>query len=149
MNSRNHIMFGTVGSWFYKSLVGITPKSPGYATAHIAPQGIGHSNLTHADATVSTPYGDIASSWALVDGKLTHRVTVPVGVSATVAVPVAGNNDARPTRESDVTIQEGDKTVWSNSVYVSGTDGITAATTTKDAIVFAVGSGHYAFVVSF
>ena len=149
MNSRNHIMFGTVGSWFYKSLVGITPKSAGYATAHIAPQGVGHSNLTHADATVATPYGTIASSWALVQGKLTHTVTLPVGVSATVAVPIVGNNEAQPHASSAIIIQETGTTVWANSEYVAGVDGITQATTAKNAVVFTVGSGKYEFTVLF
>ena len=39
MNSRNHIMFGTMGSYFYKYLAGVRPYSPGYATAVVSPKG--------------------------------------------------------------------------------------------------------------
>jgi alpha-L-rhamnosidase len=150
MNSRNHIMFGTVGSWFYKSLAGITPASAGYATANIAPKGIGHSNFTHADASVSTPYGSIHSSWSLdSQGHLTHTVTVPVGVSATVMVPVAGVNDARPAALADVNIQEGGVTVWAAGKYIGSADGIAAARQAQDAVAFTVGSGRFSFKVAF
>lgn len=37
MNSRNHIMFGSVSSWFYKSLAGIMPLKSGYSLVKIAP----------------------------------------------------------------------------------------------------------------
>ena len=65
MNSRNHIMFGTVGSWMYKYLLGVRPTSPGYATIEIAPTAVGHSNYTHASTVVRTPRGDVSSSWKI------------------------------------------------------------------------------------
>ena len=35
--SRNHVMFGSVSSWFWRVLAGITPSSPGFATVRVAP----------------------------------------------------------------------------------------------------------------
>ena len=39
MNSRNHIMFGTVSAWFYRKLLGVTPLTPGYTKVAIKPTG--------------------------------------------------------------------------------------------------------------
>lgn len=58
-------MFGTIGSWFYKSLAGITPAKPGFAAVNIVPSAVGSSNLTSSSALVGSPHGDIVSSWAL------------------------------------------------------------------------------------
>ena len=71
MNSRNHIMFGTVSAWMYKYLLGVRPTSPGYATIEIAPTAVGHSNYTHASTLIHTPRGDVSSSWKIEsDGTL-------------------------------------------------------------------------------
>ena len=40
MNSRNHIMFGTVGSWMYKHLLGVTPLAPGFGSVRVQPSGV-------------------------------------------------------------------------------------------------------------
>eukprot|EP01123_Difflugia_compressa_P015514 TRINITY_DN876_c0_g1_i2.p1 TRINITY_DN876_c0_g1~~TRINITY_DN876_c0_g1_i2.p1 ORF type:complete len:381 (-),score=67.77 TRINITY_DN876_c0_g1_i2:262-1404(-) len=71
MNSRNHIMFGSVGSWFYKAILGIRPSPPGRGVA----LGFGHYtvgpdagvvnmlNTTSAAGRVATPFGNIQVSW--------------------------------------------------------------------------------------
>ena len=65
MNSRNHIMFGTVSAWFYKALIGVTPGSAGFEEVHIWPRAVASQNLTHAEAVVGTPRGDVVTSWRL------------------------------------------------------------------------------------
>ena len=66
MNSRNHIMFGSVVGWMYKQLIGIRPLEPGFALAAIAPSGVGVRNLTSAEGRVATPHGDIVVEWSLL-----------------------------------------------------------------------------------
>jgi len=87
MNSRNHIMFGTVSAWMYKYLLGVRPTSPGYETILIAPTSVGRSNYTHASTIVHTPRGDVYSSWKInSDGTVTHNVKIPIGSTATIHV---------------------------------------------------------------
>jgi alpha-L-rhamnosidase len=71
MNSRNHIMFGTVSSWLHKGLAGVYPLSPGYALVGVRPTGIGAANLTSASASIETPYGEVVSDWTLAPASTT------------------------------------------------------------------------------
>lgn len=84
MNSRNHIMFGSVVGWMYKCLAGITPLKPGFAKASIRPSGVGARNLTFAEARVGTPHGDIAFSWTLEPVWQTCAADVPEGSIASL-----------------------------------------------------------------
>jgi len=36
--SRNHIMFGAIGAFFWHHLAGLTPAAPGWASVHVAPK---------------------------------------------------------------------------------------------------------------
>merc|ERR1719265_926601 len=67
MNSRNHIMFGSVSSWFYRHLCGIdVPEgSKGYDSVSIRPVGVGTpgADLTSAECEVNSPRGPVKSSW--------------------------------------------------------------------------------------
>lgn len=62
MDSRNHIMFGSVSSWMYKSLAGIMPLKSGYSLTKIAPF-TNSTNLSYVTSKVKTPYGDLSVSW--------------------------------------------------------------------------------------
>ena len=46
MASRNHLMFSSVGVWFYQRLGGIMPLSAGYETLSIAPQYVTDEQLS-------------------------------------------------------------------------------------------------------
>jgi len=75
MNSRNHIMFGSVGSWFYKALVGIQPApanpmmgiTGGYDHILLGPDTsiINAYNLSYAVGRTSTPRGPVEVRWSL------------------------------------------------------------------------------------
>ena len=45
--------------------------------------------LTSAKSAYETPYGTAVSDWSISAGKLTLRVTIPAGASATVRVPTS------------------------------------------------------------
>ncbi|MEV6645815.1 family 78 glycoside hydrolase catalytic domain [Amycolatopsis sp. NPDC051371] len=85
MNSFNHYGLGSVGDFLYHSVGGLSPASPGYASLLVAPRPGG--GLTSAKSAYETPYGNAVSDWSISAGKLTLRVTVPPGSSATVQVP--------------------------------------------------------------
>ncbi|HEX3814279.1 MAG TPA: alpha-L-rhamnosidase C-terminal domain-containing protein [Mycobacteriales bacterium] len=43
--------------------------------------------MTHAAASMLTPYGPLASSWRRADDKLTLEVEIPVGADAELRLP--------------------------------------------------------------
>ena len=63
MNSHNHPMFGSVGSWLYKALAGINQAAgSGFEKIRIAPQMV--RDLWHASASVQIYMGPVLSSWS-------------------------------------------------------------------------------------
>lgn len=78
--SHNHFSFGSVARFLVEGIVGIRPRSPGYASVSISPL-IG-GGLTHASATVATPYGDVSASWRIEGDVVQADVIVPPGASA-------------------------------------------------------------------
>ncbi|PRY35636.1 family 78 glycoside hydrolase catalytic domain [Umezawaea tangerina] len=85
MNSFNHYGLGSVGDFLYRQVGGLGPASPGYKSVLVAPKPGG--GLTSAKSAYETPYGQAVSDWSISGGRLTLKVTVPAGASATVRVP--------------------------------------------------------------
>ncbi|SIN84478.1 family 78 glycoside hydrolase catalytic domain [Chitinophaga niabensis] len=83
--SKNHPMFGSIGEWFYRSLLGINPAAPGFKKIIIKPQPAG--DLTFAKGSYDSPYGAISSNWKIANGKFDLRVSIPPNTSAEVWVP--------------------------------------------------------------
>jgi alpha-L-rhamnosidase len=160
MNSRNHIMFGSVSSWFYRHLCGIdVPEgSKGYDLVSIRPVGVGvpGANLTSADCSVGTPHGDVKASWkgpfvpasaALTSTEPTVQLslTLPAGSKGTVRVPLIPKIGLSP---STAVITESASTVWQNGKFVPSVAGVSAAQADGDGVVFTIVSGAYAFSAS-
>jgi alpha-L-rhamnosidase len=123
--SHDHAFLGTVVDWEYQDVAGIQPAAPGYTKVKIQPYPI--TGLDHAQAHVQSPFGDIVSSWTRDADSYTLDVTIPVGSSADVYVPV------RPTDEvtTSPALPDG-----SGSPVVDGFQ------------KFTVGSGEYQFVAA-
>ncbi len=85
--THNHVMFGDVGAWFYKTLAGIRPdpEAPGFRHFVLEPEPAG--DLREVRAWHRCPYGRIASEWRRSGGRFSWRVVVPPGTTATVSVP--------------------------------------------------------------
>ena len=83
--SWNHFMMGQIDEWFFHSLAGIVPTTPGFKEFTIQPQLV--SDLTWVKAGHKTLYGDINVEWEHKDGKFTLSVLVPVNTKATVILP--------------------------------------------------------------
>lgn len=66
--SRNHVMFGAAGSWYYSTLAGLgrAPASRSWQNLTIAPPHAPDvlSQLSWASASIDSPMGLVASSWA-------------------------------------------------------------------------------------
>ncbi|HWI59432.1 MAG TPA: alpha-L-rhamnosidase C-terminal domain-containing protein, partial [Bacillota bacterium] len=85
--SRNHIMFGDISAWFYKTLAGINldPAAPGFQHIVIKPNVVG--DLTAAQAHYQSVRGTIVSNWRVEKDQLQLSVTVPANTTATLYLP--------------------------------------------------------------
>jgi alpha-L-rhamnosidase len=96
MLSFNHYAFGAVADWLHRTVAGLAPAAPGYRELLVRP--VPGGDLTAASARHRTPYGMAAVSWERGGGRLTLRVEVPVGATATVHLPVRGEPAPAPLR---------------------------------------------------
>ncbi|MEV6850704.1 glycoside hydrolase family 78 protein [Actinoplanes sp. NPDC051411] len=93
MTSFNHYALGAVADWMHRRVAGLAPDAPGYRRMSVRP--VPTASLTHAAARHLTPYGEAGVRWERADGSLRLRVTVPVGVTATVHLPDGQAFDVR------------------------------------------------------
>jgi alpha-L-rhamnosidase len=137
MNSHNHPMFGSVGSWLYKALAGINlaPESTGFEKIRIVPQMV--RDLRYAAGSTRTVRGEVSSSWSRDDRTVRLEVVIPVGSEAEVVIP--GFN------LENVVIKEGDQAVWNGQGYKAGVQGIRSIEKAQAGFLIKVGSGRYAF----
>jgi alpha-L-rhamnosidase len=129
MNSFNHYAYGAIGEWLYRVVAGIEidEAAAGYAHALIQPQPGG--GITHARATLETPYGELAVAWQLTEADFRLQVTVPPNTRATVRIPAG--------KLSHVT--ESGKRIKSAA-------GVHSARAKGGVVTVEVGSGRYEFV---
>jgi hypothetical protein len=66
-------------------ILGVTPSSPGFGTISIRPE---LCDLSWAKGKVPTPLGSVGVSWRLGNDQLSLDVTLPLGTSADVLLPV-------------------------------------------------------------
>ena len=89
--SLNHAMMGHVKEWFTKYLAGISTVETGYDVIDIKPSVI--NELTSVSGTIDSVHGTITSAWEYdpATGAFTLKLTIPVGVTANVYIPVLGD----------------------------------------------------------
>ena len=133
--SLNMKMFCSTEVFFYRTLAGISPTSPGYRTIAVSPKGVG--GVTNVEAEVETLSGMVAVAWQREERAFAMQVTVPVNTRAEVSVPKLGLSAAA--------IREGQKQIWKEGEFRPGVVGIDAGEENGDAITFKVGSGSYDF----
>lgn len=87
MNSFNHYAYGAVGDFIFSVVAGIdtSESEPGYKHSIIAPQPGG--DLKYAEASLETPYGELAVNWWLEDRKFCLSVKIPHNTTANVILP--------------------------------------------------------------
>lgn len=88
--SKNHVILLQIEEWFHSALVGIrqAPGSVGYRELVIDPRVVG--DLTHAEGSYRTPYGEAKSKWTLKGSTFGLTVTVPPNTTAEVRLPEGG-----------------------------------------------------------
>ena len=128
MNSGNHVMqIGDLGIWMYAYLGGIrpSPEQPGFRRTIIEP--VIPNGLEYVDVSHTSMYGKIVSHWRRNGSALALNVTIPPNTTALVYVP---------SRNGAVT-ESGKPVEQAADVKFIRRD--------KDAAVYEVGSGEYAF----
>ena len=94
-NSQIHNTMISVGLWFIEGLAGIRYDEgmPGF-NRFIAAPGI-ESGLKRVDASLTTGYGKIVSSWRVENNTLAWDLAVPPNTTATVILPAVGLDRVR------------------------------------------------------
>ena len=98
MNSLNHVVFGAVGEWMWRNIIGLAPdiSAPGYKHFVIHPRPGG--GLTWAKGAYDSVRGRIASGWKIENNVFSIGLDVPPNTTATVYIPAS--NDCPKFEES-------------------------------------------------
>jgi len=146
MNSRNHIMYGSVGEWMYQYLAGIrqTNDSVGFKKVSIRPPPSAvllFSDLNGVNASVNWPMGRVSSAWTMSTDKTNFKLaaTIPSQSTANITIPLLDY--------SAFTILEAGQPVWQNGKFVPGVPGVTNAYARPEHIIFTVKNGDYNFQI--
>ncbi len=93
--SNNHVMFGSIDDWFYRSLAGIqiNEHNPAYRQIIIKP--FVAPDLSYVKASINTINGAVSSHWTLKNGTYRISITIPVNSDATVYLPAQKKEDVR------------------------------------------------------
>lgn len=87
------LCFGFAGhplNYMSRTILGITPLSPGYSVFSVRIAGHG---LNHAKGQIATPYGLISVEWENASDELFLRLRVPKGCLAVVGLPKTDADD--------------------------------------------------------
>lgn len=87
MNSHNHPMMGSVGTWFYKYVLGITPDSVSPAFEQFNLHPVIFDDLSFAEGELITEKGVIKSAWRKEGKSIIYTINIPENTLATVYVP--------------------------------------------------------------
>lgn len=85
MNSLNHYAYGSIGSWLYEKVSGISALEPGYKKIGISP--ILTKGMTEVSASYESVYGTIKSAWSCKNGKICVDVQIPANTTAVISLP--------------------------------------------------------------
>jgi alpha-L-rhamnosidase len=124
--SQNHPMFGSIGEWFYRSLLGINPGAPGFETVVVKPQPAG--DLTWARGAYRSIRGLITSEWRREGDEFQLRVNIP------------------PNTKAEIWLLAGQQaTTLESGKLLSATPGIAEYKRDGRYLVISCGSGNYTF----
>ncbi|MNM61190.1 Bacterial alpha-L-rhamnosidase [compost metagenome] len=85
--SDNHMMFGEIGGWFFKSIGGILPDPTQPGFKHVLLKPIFPQELKESSISYDSPYGKIVSEWKLTDKMIVYNIQIPANATATFYPP--------------------------------------------------------------
>lgn len=91
--SMNHIMFGEIGAWLYKSPGGIKPdeNQPGFKHVILDPHTV--DGLNSFEASHIGPYGKITSAWQRTNKGIQYDITIPPNSTGTINLDIVSQMD--------------------------------------------------------
>lgn len=93
--SLDHVYFGDIDAWFFRTLVGIRPDAEAPGFAHILARPYFAPGLARAQARVHTVRGEVAAGWSPASaGQRRYWLQVPAASRATLTLP----KGSRPVR---------------------------------------------------
>src|SRR5690606_14613759 len=138
--SRNHIMFGSIESWFYRGLAGIRPDEnhPGFENVIISPAFI--NGLNEVKGSYQSCRGLIKSEWEKRGKEIKLRVYIPANSSGKIILPF---------EESEIQqLRIGDEIIWENDKVLNiKIPGVEYAGIEGDKVSFEVCSGEHQFEI--
>jgi alpha-L-rhamnosidase len=129
--SRNHIMYGEIIAWMFKSLAGILPDpdEPGFKHIILRPDFV--EGLSHAEADHECVYGMIRAGWRRTKNKIAYNITIPANTTATVYLSKKGKRK----------IYESNKLIMADDPYIK------YLKTNADISVYEIKAGTYQFEI--
>jgi alpha-L-rhamnosidase len=129
-SSHSHPMYGSVVSWFFKSLAGINLQTLNNENNHLIIKPIICGDLNYVKAKYNSLYGEISSEWKTGEDKTDFNIEIPANTCATVYLP--GKSLDR--------IEE-------NGIKIKENKNILSMKINNEIAVIEIGSGKYQFVV--
>jgi alpha-L-rhamnosidase len=155
MNSRNHHMFGSISSWFYKHVAGIQPLDPGFSRVQIRPNLLRLDNFT---AKLSAPPGFISLNYQKEDNgdmdkttEFSYDITLPPCTSGTFHIPIASDDREAALSDEmnvDMFVEESGIPIWQNWKFLPGVDGVQHVEKVGKHLQIEISNGKYKFKVS-
>ena len=159
MNSRNHIMQGSIGAWLYTDVGGISqqPGTAGYKSLLLWPRTTTHPSLPSASASFASIAGEVAVEWMNNASSFLLTATVPVNTIAEVRIPfpagalstaLIATEGSNALSAHSCSNNSTSNVFFKNGAYVPGVvTGITNAAVNVNASALSVfvGSGVYSF----
>jgi len=143
VDSQDHFMLGHLTEWFYHDLAGIQwdPAAPGFQHVIIKPTFVG--GITWVNASYDSARGMIVSDWSFTNHAVALNVTIPVGSTGSIYLPVLGNVG------TNLVIKESGTTLWNNGAVAGSATGVAfdhiQGSGAQTYAVWTVGSGTYQF----
>jgi alpha-L-rhamnosidase len=134
MNSQNHIMFGSIDAWFYRTLAGLSPLGPGWKAVRVCPHVLG--DLVFVEARLDTASGRVGAAWRKDDDAFSLEVAIPVGATGEIHIPLLWPGSR---------ISESGTALWCAGHAVGSVPGIEPAGADAKRSVFSIGGGEYKF----
>ncbi len=128
MNSHDHPMMGSIGSWFYKYVLGIRTDFHHPAFERFLIHPCLFSALQHAEGELKTVKGPIRTSWKKQGRTYQLHVEIPANTRAEIHIPTN-----RPS-----SVKESGRKVTSSKDFQILSSG-------KDKLILEAGSGSYTF----
>ncbi|MFW9897357.1 MAG: family 78 glycoside hydrolase catalytic domain, partial [Candidatus Thorarchaeota archaeon] len=138
MNSHNHIMLGSVDTWFYNTIAGIKASAPGWKSSRIKP--FLSKDMNYARASVKSIRGLIYCAWEKTEDNFHITVIVPIGSEAHLWLPI---------KDKKSVIKEGNNIIWDSGEKESSHLGIKYDSKDENHMIYKIGSGYYEFDVEY